>query len=139
MFHEVYRELNSVLWRLQEIFLSSRWVWPVNAGRIMEGRNERGVSSWSFYSLSSSPWFGQWFHLPTTATFVEESSLFLISQFHWVLVMSCHFSTWNVNSFWWLLVRRKWQPTPVLLPGNFPWTEEPGKLQSMASQRVGHD
>ena len=24
--------------------------------------------------------------------------------------------------------RRKWQPTPVFLPGNFPWAEEPGEL-----------
>ena len=31
---------------------------------------------------------------------------------------------------------RKWQPTRVL--GN-PTTEEPGKLQSMGSQRVRHD
>ena len=35
--------------------------------------------------------------------------------------------------------RRKWQPTPVFLPGKIPWTEEPGRLQSMGSQRVGHD
>ena len=34
--------------------------------------------------------------------------------------------------------RRKWQPTPVFLPGESPWTEEPGGLQSMGSQRVGH-
>ena len=27
----------------------------------------------------------------------------------------------------------------VLLPGESPWTEEPGGLQSMGSQRVGHD
>ena len=26
--------------------------------------------------------------------------------------------------------RRAWQPTPVLLPGESPWTEEPGGLQS---------
>ena len=31
-----------------------------------------------------------------------------------------------------------WQPTPVFLPGESPWTEEPGGLQSMASQRVRH-
>ena len=31
--------------------------------------------------------------------------------------------------------RRQWHPTPVLLP----WTEEPGRLQSMGSLRVGHD
>ena len=31
------------------------------------------------------------------------------------------------------------QPTPIYLPGETPWTEEPGGLQSMASQRVGHE
>ena len=35
--------------------------------------------------------------------------------------------------------KRAWQPTPVFLPGESPWTEEPGGLQSMGSQRVGHD
>ena len=25
--------------------------------------------------------------------------------------------------------RRAWQPTSVFLPGEFPWTEEPGRLQ----------
>ena len=28
----------------------------------------------------------------------------------------------------------KWQPSPVFLPRIIPWTEEPGGLQSMASQ-----
>ena len=31
------------------------------------------------------------------------------------------------------------QPTVVLLPGESPWTEEPGGLQPMGSQRVEHD
>ena len=35
--------------------------------------------------------------------------------------------------------RRAWQPSPVLLPGESPWTEEPGGLQSTGLQRVGHD
>ena len=34
--------------------------------------------------------------------------------------------------------RRKWQTPPVFLPGEIPWTEEPGGLQSTGSQRVGH-
>ena len=34
---------------------------------------------------------------------------------------------------------RAWQPTPVFLPGESPWTEEPRRLQSMGSQRVGHN
>ena len=29
--------------------------------------------------------------------------------------------------------------TPVFLPGKFPWTEEPGGLQSVGLQRVRHD
>ena len=33
----------------------------------------------------------------------------------------------------------EWQPSPVFLPGESPWTEESGGLQSMGSQRVGHD
>ena len=35
--------------------------------------------------------------------------------------------------------RRAWQPTPAFLPGESPWTEEPGGLQSMGSQKVRHD
>ena len=35
--------------------------------------------------------------------------------------------------------KREWQPTPVILPWEIPWTEEPGGLQFMASQRIGHD
>ena len=31
------------------------------------------------------------------------------------------------------------QPTPLFLPEESPWTEEPGGLQSMGLQRVGHD
>ena len=35
-------------------------------------------------------------------------------------------------SFW----RRAWKPTPVFLPGESPWTEEPSGLQSMGLQSV---
>ena len=30
-------------------------------------------------------------------------------------------------------------PITVFLPRESPWTEEPGRLQSMGLQRVGHD
>ena len=30
--------------------------------------------------------------------------------------------------------RRAWKPTPVFLPGESPWTEEPGGLQSIGLQ-----
>ena len=35
--------------------------------------------------------------------------------------------------------RRARQPTPVFLPGESPWTEEPGGRQHMGSQRVWHN
>ena len=33
----------------------------------------------------------------------------------------------------------EWQPSPVFLPGESPWTEESGGLQSMGLQKVGLD
>ena len=45
------------------------------------------------------------------------------------------FSPWVGKIPW----SRAWQPTPVFLPGESPWTEEPGGLQSKGSQRVRHD
>ena len=33
---------------------------------------------------------------------------------------------------------KKWQRTPVVLPGESPRTEEPGRLQSMQLQRISH-
>ena len=41
--------------------------------------------------------------------------------------LRCGFDPWVGNIPW----RRAWQPTPVFLPGEFPWTEEPGGLQSI--------
>ena len=35
--------------------------------------------------------------------------------------------------------RRDRLPTPVFLPRESSWTEEPGRLQSIGLQRVGHD
>ena len=40
---------------------------------------------------------------------------------------------------WKIPWRRKWQPIPVILAWEIPWTEEPGGLQSVGLQRVGHN
>ena len=47
----------------------------------------------------------------------------------------CGFDPWVGKIPW----RRAWQPTPVVLPEESPWTEESGELQSRASHSVGHD
>ena len=45
------------------------------------------------------------------------------------------FDPWAGKILW----RRAGQPTPVFLPGESPGTQEPGGLQSMGWQKVGHD
>ena len=30
------------------------------------------------------------------------------------------------------------EPTPIFLPGESPWTEDPGGLQSIGSHRIEH-
>ena len=45
------------------------------------------------------------------------------------------FNPWVKKIPW----RKAWEPTPAFLPRESPWTEEPGRLQSMGSQRVKHD
>ena len=42
-------------------------------------------------------------------------------------IKRCRFDPWVQKALW----RRVWQPTPMFLPGESPWTEEPGGLQSM--------
>ena len=44
----------------------------------------------------------------------------------------------SLSLFTFMRWRRKWQPTPVFLPGE-SWGREPGGLPSMGSHRVGHD
>ena len=36
-------------------------------------------------------------------------------------------------------LEKEMAPHSTILAWKIPWTEEPGRLQSMGSQRVGHD
>ena len=45
------------------------------------------------------------------------------------------FNLWVKKISW----RRVWQPTPVFLLGESPWTEEPGRVQSIDLHIVGHN
>ena len=45
----------------------------------------------------------------------------------------------SVSLFTFMHWRRKWQPTPVFLPGESQGRGEPAGLLSMGSHRVGHD
>ena len=45
----------------------------------------------------------------------------------------------SLSPFTFMHWRRKWQPTPVFLPGESQGQGKPGGLPSMRSHRVGHD
>ena len=47
--------------------------------------------------------------------------------------------TWAQSLGWEDPLEEGMQPTPVFLPEESLWTEEPGGLQSMVSQRIRHN
>ena len=56
----------------------------------------------------------------------------------WRICLQCRqlrFDPWVRKIPW----RREWQPTPSILAWTILWTEKPGGLQSMGSQRVEHN
>ena len=65
--------------------------------------------------------------------FFEDLGASLVAQL--VKNLPAMWETWVGKIPW----RRAWQPTPVFLPGEFPWTEEPGGLLFMGLQRGRHD
>ena len=93
------------------------------------------------------------FILPSVSKVVVEMNIFLFNKLFFFpicaypaslvaqsvknlrAVQETGFDPWVGKIPW----RRKWQPTPVSLPGKISWTEEPGGLKSMGLQRVRHD
>ena len=47
--------------------------------------------------------------------------------------------TWVQSLGWEDLLEKEMKTHSSMLAWIIPWTEEPGKLQSMGSQRVGHN
>ena len=47
--------------------------------------------------------------------------------------------TWVQSLVWEDLLEKEMATHSSILAREIPWTEEPGRLQSMVSQRVGHD
>ena len=47
--------------------------------------------------------------------------------------------TWDRSLGWEDLLEKEMATHSSILAWKIPWMEEPGRLQSMGSQRVGHD
>ena len=84
----------------------------------------------SIPGLGSSPGEGIGYQLQYSWAFLVAQTIKNLSA-----MRRLGFNPWVGKIPW----RRAWQPTPVFLPGESLWTEEPGGLQSMGLQRVGHN
>ena len=122
-------------------------------------------SDWFYNSLMNKslllvPCYNKWGNggweslrvLPKTAQLTRARALLsppqgALSCLYWGAECLCHLLDFVPNagdacSIPWvgkIPWRRAWQITPVFLPGESPWKEEPGRLQPMDSQRVWHD
>ena len=96
-----------------------------------------------FYTLEIN--FCQLLHLQIFSPILRESSglLIMLCFLIWVLFHDCVHSIkiYSLTIYGLLYVcvyvnswRRKWQPTPLFLPGESPWTEELGRSMKSESQ-----
>ena len=77
--------------------------------------------------------WGWWNKLPQ----IQRLKTTLVAQI--VKNLSAMQDTWVWSLGWDDPLEKGMATHSIFLPGEFPWTEEPGRLQSMGSQRVSHD
>ena len=63
--------------------------------------------------------------------------IYLVAQM--VKRLPTTWETWVRSLGWEDLLEKEMAPHSSILAWKIPWTEEPGRLQSMGLQRVGHD
>ena len=98
---------------------------------LLEEENPRLTSPHTHWRERDSVWYN-------TRIMVVLLLTYCLWLRQWRIHLQCRrpgFHPWVGKIPW----RRAWQSTPVFLPGESPWTEDPGRLQSMELQRVGHD
>ena len=61
----------------------------------------------------------------------------MLHQFYFMFYFSSIF--YNIYIYIHIYVEKAMAPHSSTLAWKIPWAEEPGRLQSMGSQRVGHD
>ena len=110
--------LTQVLHSLHYLSLHYRKFWASQVVLVIKNRFDPWVRK--------MPWKRVW--QPTLILLPGESPC---TEAWW----ACRFDPWVRKMPW----KRVWQPTLVLLPGESPWAEEPGRLQSIGSQRVRYN
>ena len=115
---------NSELFLWSEIFFS----WFVLGFKQNNSKIEECLSIWNITEIDKV--WDMW----TNLNLLNRASL--VSQI--VNHLLAMWETWVWSLGWEDPWKRTWQPTPAFLPGEAPWTEEPGGLQSMGLQTPRH-
>ena len=112
----------------------------MNLSKLQEMR-DRGACLATFHEVTRSQTrFNNWTTTSSLVVFSEvlvqyQASLVAQSVKNPPAMGESRFDPWVGRIPW----RRIWQPTAVFLPGESPWTEEPGGLQSTGSHKVRYD
>ena len=101
---------------------AERWYW-LRLGFSTRADGKKWTTENMFWRLNLSYFLIRWGQLPGGSVSKESACV------RWP-----GFNPWVGKISW----RRTRKPTAVFLPGESPWTEEPGGLQSMRSQRFRH-
>ena len=93
-------------------FQAGFWVWEQGFPGLREEKVKHSFRKAGWHPNKPGPWGERWTQK------IRSQRPCLITQYPW---------------------RRKWQPTPVFLPGESQGTGKPGGLPSMGSHRVGYN
>ena len=80
---------------------------------------------------------GSWWRVLTKSGHLEKGKSSLVAQM--VKRLSTMQETWVRSLGWENPLEKEMATHSSTIAWKIPWTEEPGRLQSMGSQRVGHD
>ena len=94
------------------------------------------LTRWAWVWVDSGSWW--WTGRPGVLRFTGSQRVEhdWVTELNWTeMIGNSNLTTHIARNLWRFPWRRAWQPTPVLFPGESPWTEELGRLQSMGLQR----
>ena len=95
------------------------------------------IQSWEVHHHADNSWWESCIRMPFWWWIWATSWASLVA--HMVKNPPEIWETWVWSLGWEEPLEEAMAPTPVFSPRESPWTEEPGGLQSMGSQRIRHD
>ena len=95
---------------------------------------------WPFWIIILAYFFKRWYYLQNWSRFIDRENKFMASLVaQLVKNLPAMPETWIWSLGWEDPLEKRTAIHSSILTWRIPWTEEPGRLQSMGSQKVEHD